>query len=70
MGEKEVVTKECENEDCCVGAREKGRQEKMVMERNSRVVAASILMELLCVCIFVLGDFCMCVQVLTFSLYA
>lgn len=29
MGEKEVVTKEGANEDCCVGDWEKGGKEKM-----------------------------------------
>lgn len=66
VGEKEVVTKEWENEDCCVG----DRKEKMAIERNSHVVAANILMELLCVCTFVWGIFYVCVQVLAVSLHA
>lgn len=57
VGEKEVVIKECANEDCCVGERENDRKENMVIERDSCVVAANILVKLLCVCIFVLGDF-------------
>lgn len=53
MGEKEVVTKECENGDCCVGEKEESRKEKMFMVRSSHGVAANILMEL-----FVCVHFC------------
>lgn len=70
VGEKEVVTKEHENEHCCVGEREEDRKEMMVMERNSHVVAARIPMNSFCVCAFLFLGIILCVQVLTFSLHA
>lgn len=47
-GRKEAVTKECKNKDCCVGERERNRKENMMMESKGSVVAANILMKLLC----------------------
>lgn len=42
VGAKEGVTKECENEDCCVWE----RQEKMVMDRRSHASAANTPMDI------------------------
>lgn len=59
VGEKEAVTKEWENEDRCVGEREKDRKENMVMERNSHVSVSANSLKEFCVCAFLFWGICL-----------